>query len=137
MNGISGISELIIVFPGAARWGLPALLSRRVWAPRFGTVVHLDIPIGGNVSDIVLTSPGRPVRGKFHRERIEVHFDPHSRKTVRKIEVPGSLARWRYRRWRVVGGSISEVIPDLSWISMQVLPFRRVSVINPGTSTLP
>src|ERR1700719_4602342 len=90
MNRNSGLQSLLSgIQQGAARWGLPVLLSSAaVWGGTFGTVVPLDIPIGGHVSDIVLDEPrGVLYAANFNAKRIEV-ISIASQKPVRKIDVP-------------------------------------------------
>jgi uncharacterized protein (TIGR03437 family) len=90
MNRNSGLQSLLSgIRRVAVRWGLPALLSSAtVWGATFGTVVPLDIPIGGHVSDIVLDEPrGVLYAANFTAKRIEV-ISITDRKVVRKIDVP-------------------------------------------------
>src|SRR5207249_11841580 len=72
------ISESRTLTPGngraAARGVLAALLfSAAVWGATFGTVVPIDIPVGGHVSDIVLHEPrGVLYVANFTARRIDV-----------------------------------------------------------------
>ena len=97
MNRNSGLQSLLSgIRRGAARLGLPALLSSAaVWGATFGTVVPLDIPAGGHVSDVLLDEPrGVLYAANFTARRIEV-ISIADRKPVRKIDVPaqpGSMA---------------------------------------------
>src|SRR5437763_7019403 len=97
MNWNSGLQSLLSgVCRGAARFGLPALLSSAaVCGATFGTVVPLDIPAGGHVSDLVLDEPrGVLYASNLTARRIDV-ISLADRKVVRKIDVPaqpGSMA---------------------------------------------
>ena len=73
----------------AGRLGLPALVcSAAVWGATFGTVVPLDIPVGGHVSDIVLDEPrGVLYAANFTARRIEV-ISLTDQKVIRKIDTP-------------------------------------------------
>jgi uncharacterized protein (TIGR03437 family) len=80
----------------AARLGSLALLSSAaVWGATFGTVIPLDIPIGGHVSDLVLDEPrGLLYAANFTARRIEV-ISIADRSVMREIDVPaqpGSMA---------------------------------------------
>ena len=70
-----------------ARFGAAAVLfSAAVWGATFGTVVPIDIPVGGHVSDIVLDEP----RGLLYIANF----------TARRIDVRRKL---RCRRWVTAG----------------------------------
>src|SRR5439155_540241 len=65
---LSGISRLMPRFSLAA-----VLFSAAAWGATFGTVVPIDIPVGGHVSDIVLDEPrGVLYIANFTARRIDV-----------------------------------------------------------------
>src|SRR5690348_12047209 len=78
---LSGIGRV------AARFGLPALLCSAAWGATFGTVVPIDIPVGGHVSDIVLDEPrGVLYVANFTARRIDV-MSLSQKKVTRSINV--------------------------------------------------
>src|SRR5207249_7354977 len=87
------ISESRTLTPGngraAARGVLAALLfSAAVWGATFGTVVPIDIPVGGHVSDIVLDEPrGVLYIANFTARRIDV-MSISEKKITGTINVP-------------------------------------------------
>ena len=141
MNRTSGLHSLLSgIRRGAARWGLPALLSSAaVWGATFGSVVPLDIPIGGHVSDIVLDEPrGVLYAANFTASRIEV-ISLADKKPVRKIDVPaqpGSMALSPDGSWLVVThfGGDPRFLLDQPPVGR--CPSGAVSVINLGTSAI-
>ena len=125
---------------GAPRWGLPALLSSAaVWGATFGSVVPLDIPIGGHVSDIVLDEPrGVLYAANFTAKRIEV-ISLANQKPVRKIDVPaqpGAMSLSPDGAWLVVthfGGDPGFLLDPAPANSC---PSGAVSIINLGTNAI-
>src|SRR2546425_657136 len=90
MNRISESWTLLAgIGRATARRSLPALVfSAAVWGATFGTVVPIDIPVGGHVSDIVLDEP----RGVLYvanstARRIDV-MSVADKKIVSTINVP-------------------------------------------------
>src|SRR5437867_13440218 len=87
------ISECRTLLPGigraAARFSLTALVcSGALWGATFGTVVPIDIPIGGHVSDIVLDEPrGVLYIANFTARRIDV-MSVAEKKVTSTINVP-------------------------------------------------
>src|SRR6266568_3524183 len=73
----------------AARFGPgAALFSAAAWGATFGTVVPIDIPAGGHVSDIVLDEPrGVLYIANFTARRIDV-MSVSDKKITRSIDVP-------------------------------------------------
>src|SRR6266705_978373 len=69
--------------------GLAAVVcSAAVWGATFGTVVPIDIPAGGHVSDIVLDEPrGFLYVANFTARRIDV-MSVTDKKVTRSITVP-------------------------------------------------
>src|SRR5260370_11646296 len=141
MNRNSGLQSLLSgIRRGAARLGLPVLLSwGAVWGATFGSVVPLDIPIGGHVSDIVLDEPrGVLYAANFTARRIEV-ISIADRNIVRKIDVPaqpGSMALSPDGGLLVVthfGGDPGFVLDQPP---AGRCPSGAVSVINLGTSAI-
>jgi uncharacterized protein (TIGR03437 family) len=141
MNRNSGLQSLVSgIRRGAARWGLPALLSSAAaWGATFGTVVPLDIPIGGHVSDIVLDEPrGVLYAANFNASRIEV-ISIADQKAVRKIDVPAQPAAMALSP---DGGLL--VVTHFGGDPGFVLnpppaggcPFGAVSVINAGSGAI-
>jgi uncharacterized protein (TIGR03437 family) len=140
MNRNSGLQSLLSgIRRGAARLGLPALLSSAVvWGATFGTVVPLDIPAGGHVSDVLLDEPrGVLYAANFTARRIEV-ISIADKKVVRKIDVPaqpGSMALSPDGAWLVVthfGGDPGFVLDP----SAGGCPSGAVSVISLGKSAI-
>jgi len=76
-----------------ARLGLSTVLcSAAVWGATFGTVVPIDIPVGGHVSDIVLDEPREALYiANFTARRIDV-MSIAERRVIRKIDVPAQPA---------------------------------------------
>src|SRR5882762_1142740 len=90
MNRISESWTLLAsIGRASARCGAAAVLfSAAAWGATFGTVVPLDIPAGGHVSDIVLDEPrGVLYAANFTARRIEV-ISTSDQKVIRKIDVP-------------------------------------------------
>src|SRR6266702_5050185 len=87
------ISECRTLLPGigraAARFSLAALVcSGALWGATFGTVLPIDIPVGGHVSDIVLDEPrGVLYIANFTARRIDV-MSVADKKVTRSIDVP-------------------------------------------------
>src|SRR5437899_1371474 len=87
------ISECRTLLPGigraAARFSLAVLVcSGALWGATFGTVVPIDIPVGGHVSDIVLDEPrGVLYVANFTARRIDV-MSLADKKVTRSIDVP-------------------------------------------------
>src|SRR5713101_2962394 len=80
---LSGIARLMPRFSLAA-----VLFSAAVWGATFGTVVPIDIPVGGHVSDIVLDEPrGVVYVANFTARRIDV-MSVADKKIVSTINVP-------------------------------------------------
>src|SRR5579859_380563 len=140
MNRNSGLQSLLSgVCRGAARLGLPALLSSAaMWGATFGSVVPLDIPIGGHVSDIVLDEPrGVLYAANFTAKRIEV-ISIANQKPVGKIDVPaqpGAMALSPDGGLLVVthfGGDPGFVLNQ----STGGCPSGAISVVNLGTSAI-
>src|SRR5262249_8912256 len=71
------------------------LLSAAAWSAPFGTVVPIDIPVGGHVSDIVLDEPrGVLYVANFTARRIDV-VSVADKKVTRSIDVmaqPSAMA---------------------------------------------
>src|SRR5260370_20278186 len=141
MNRNSGLQSLLSgIRRGAWRCGLPALLSSAaVYGATFGTVVPLDIPIGGHVSDIVLDEPrGVLYAANFTAKRIEV-ISIADRNVIRKIDVPaqpGAMALSPDGGLLVVthfGGDQGFVLDQTPAGSC---PSGAVSVINLGSNAI-
>src|SRR5437899_10664504 len=86
---LSGISRL------TPRFSLAAVVCSAVaWGATFGTVVPIDIPVGGHVSDIVLDEArGVLYIANFTARRIEV-MSLSDKKVTRSITVlaqPGAM----------------------------------------------
>jgi len=140
MNRNSELQSLLSgIRRGAARWGLPALLSSAAaWGATFGTVVPLDIPAGGHVSDVLLDEArGVLYAANFTARRIEV-ISIADQKPVRKIDVPaqpGSMALSPDGAWLVVthfGGDPGFVLDP----SAGGCPSGAVSVISLAKSAI-
>src|SRR5713101_4956815 len=80
---LSGIARLMPRFSLAA-----VLFSAAAWGATFGTVVPIDIPAGGHVSDIVLDEPrGVLYIANFTARRIDV-MSLSEKKVTSTIAVP-------------------------------------------------
>src|SRR6476659_4911187 len=140
MNRISESRTLLAgIGRAAARCGLTALLcSVAVWGATFGTVVPIDVPVGGHVSDIVLDEPrGLLYVANFTARRIDVMSlaDKKITSTINVPAQPGAMAISPSGQYLVVthvGGD-----PGFPLIPATVnCPNGGVSVVSLGSSAV-
>src|SRR6266567_410275 len=115
------------------------LCSAAAWGATFGTVVPVDIPVGGHVSDIVLDEPrGVLYIANFTARRIEV-MSLSDKKVTRSITVPaqpGAMALSPDGQFLVVthvgGDPGSPLFPPPA----ASCPGSGVSVVNAGSGVV-
>src|SRR6059036_2438923 len=140
MNRNSEFQSLLSGMRPAVRFGLAALLgSAAAWGATFGTVVPIDIPVGGHVSDIVLDEArGAVYAANFTAPRIEV-MSVADKKVTRSIAVPaqpGAMAMSPNGQFLVVthfgGESDFPLFPSTG----NVCPSGAVSIVDLGKNAV-
>src|SRR5437667_9135251 len=131
---LSGISRLMPRFSLAA-----VLFSAAAWGATFGTVVPIDIPVGGHVSDIVLDEPrGVLYVANFTARRIDV-MSLTDKKVTRSITVaaqPAAMALSPDGQFLVVTHFLGDPGFPLFPPPAGSCPGSGVSVVNAGSGAV-